>query len=128
MKMVNFPKKCNGCGENFCKEWIVGVIPRLLSFVSVLIECNNCKKVYQYRMPVYLVSKFRDFLPNDENMVYVSDEKKYITKPDKILTKEDEDMFIDILETNPLKLIKSLQELDTLPPEDYGKFKDSDIE
>lgn len=62
-----FPSKCPfpSCRARLHREWVLGVTPKFVGMINVVVRCNSCRRVYQLTMPVIAAEEFKNSLPND---------------------------------------------------------------
>jgi hypothetical protein len=62
-----FPSKCPfpSCRSKLYQEWVLGLTPKFIGMVNVVVRCNSCKRVFALTMPVIAVEEFKESLPSD---------------------------------------------------------------
>jgi len=62
-----FPSKCPfpSCRAKLHQEWVLGVMPKFIGMINVVVRCNSCKRVFALTMPVIAADEFKQSLPND---------------------------------------------------------------
>lgn len=106
------PKK--ECRTEIKKEWNIGVLPRLLSMGIIFFKCRKCNSILQVNMPMYIMEKFLDAMPSDPSYR----DGEFIDTKEKI-TKEEEEMFIDMIKNQPEELFQILQSIENINLDNY---------
>lgn len=62
-----FPSKCPfpSCRAKLHREWVLGVMPKFIGMINVVVRCNSCKRVFALTMPVIAADEFKESLPSD---------------------------------------------------------------
>lgn len=111
------------CPNKSCKMKIysdrcIGVAPRLLALASVYFRCRKCDTVFYVNIPVYVIHRFLQTMGIDPDIRYGDGEVIENISP---ITAEEEGIFVNMMQEQPMELIKSLMSIDKI---DLDKFRE----
>jgi hypothetical protein len=118
IKNTNIKCPNKKCKTKIYREWNIGVSPRLVSIASLHFRCQKCEAVFYINLPMYMISKYLDYMPSDPDYKYIDGELTY----NKVeISEDDEKLFQKIMKESPKVLIESLRSIEKI---DLDKYKE----